>query len=411
MLIKLQKRTIELSQFIGYALTLLVGVTIILLVTQLYFDVKPLLISQTEVFKSNAAIISKNISVFKSINKERIYFNNEEIDELRKQPFVKNISNVSRATFQIYASTKDQTHKNIPMLATELFFESIPDEYLDINNETWGWDSTSNFIPIVIPEDYLNLYNFGFAESQGLPVLSENTISQWEFIIRIKGNNKIQLFKSRIIGFTTKFNSILVPNNFLSWANQKFARSDSNKTSRILIEFNDPSDKNILRYFNENNYSINKEKLEFSKMVFFFKSALMFVFLIAVVIIVLSVSFILLSFNLIFQRNKELLLNLYNIGYNYTQIAKFYQMSISFITLFSILISVILSYLMRNYYLSKIINLMDSSISKDYIGLLGVLLFLILGIAYNLLIIKNIKNIVMPRKENNEKSELGPPNS
>ena len=397
MLIKLQKRTIVLSQIIGYALALLVGVTIILLVSQLYFDIKPLLINQTDVFKSKAAVISKNISVFKSIKKDRIYFDNEEIDELRKQSFVKNIAKFNSATFKINAYSNKT--ESVPVFYTDLFFESIPDVYLDVKTDEWKWNASLDFIPIIIPENYLNLYNFGFAESQGLPVLSKNTISQIEFNIQISGHHKTKDYKSKIVGFSNKVNSILVPEDFLSWANNEFGGQNKIKTSRILVEFNDPSDKNILKYFNENNYSINKEELEFSKLVFFFKSALIFVFFIAVVIIFLSVSFILLSFNLIIQRNKELLLNLYNIGYNYTQIAKFYQLLISLITVFSILASVIISYLIRNYYLAKIINLFDFSIGKNYILLFGALLILILGVAYNAHIIKNIKTIVIPRKD------------
>jgi hypothetical protein len=397
MLIKLQKRTIVLSQIIGYALALLVGVTIILLVSQLYFDIKPLLTNQTDVFKSKAAVISKNISVFKSIKKDRIYFDNKEIDELRKQSFVKNIAKFNNATFKINAYSNKT--ESVPVFYTDLFFESIPDVYLDVKTDEWKWDASLDFIPVIIPENYLNLYNFGFAESQGLPVLSKNTISQIEFNIQISGNHRSKDYKSKIVGFSNKVNSILVPEVFLLWANNEFGRQNKIKTSRILVEFNDPSDKNILKYFNEKNYSINKEELEFSKLVFFFKSALIFVFFIAVVIIFLSVSFILLSFNLIIQRNKELLLNLYNIGYNYTQIAKYYQLLISLITVFSILASVIISYSIRKYYLAKIINLFDFSIGKNYILLFGALLILILGVAYNTHIIKNIKTIVIPRKD------------
>ena len=134
-------------------------------------------------------------------------------------------------------------------------------------------------------------------------------------------------------------------------------------------------------------------------MMFFFKSALMFVFLIAIVIIVLSISFILLSFNLIIQRNKELLLNLYNIGYDYTQIAKFYQLVISLITVFSILVSIIICYLIRDYYLAKFISLFDFSKGNNYIILSGALLILILVVSYNCILVNNIKKIVIPSKE------------
>ena len=394
MLLKLQKRTLIISQIIGYSLTLLIGATIILVTTQFYFDIKPLLFQQTNVFKSKSAVISKNISIFKTIDKEKIYFTNEEIIELKNQPFIKNISNFNSATFKINAYSKKT--ESVPVFYTDLFFESIPDKYLDVKAEEWKWDNSLDFIPIIIPENYLNLYNFGFAESQGLPVLSKNTITQIEFNIQISGNHKSKDYKSKIVGFSNKVNSILVPEEFLSWANKEYGRINENKISRILIEFNNLTDKTILKYFNENNYSINKDKLEFSKLVFFFKAALVFVFVIAIIIIVLSVSFVLLSLNLILQKNKELLLNLYNIGYSYKRISKFYQVIISSITLISIIIGLIISNLIRQYYLTKIVDLFDFTVTYNMTYMFGLMLIILLVLVYNILLIRNIKKIVIP---------------
>ena len=397
MLFKLQKRTLVVSQIIGYALTIFVGVTIILVTSQFYFDIKPLMSEQTDIFKNKAAVISKNISVFKTINKEKIYFTDKEINDLKSQSFTKSVSKFNTATFKINAYSNKT--ESVPVYYTDLFFESIPDEYLDVETEDWKWDVSLDFIPIIIPENYLNLYNFGFAESQKLPVLSKNTISQIEFSIQISGNNKSKDYKSKIVGFSNKVNSILVPEEFLFWANNEFGRLNNSKTSRVLIEFNNPSDQTILEYFNENNYSINKDELEFSKLIFFFKSALIFVFFIALVIIGLSIAFILLSLDLIIQRNKELLLNLYNIGYKHNRIAKFYQVLISATTVISIVASLVISNIIRNSYLVEISQLFEFTGNKNYILIFGISFILALTIVYNVLIVKSIKKIVIPRNE------------
>ena len=310
---------------------------------------------------------------------------------------IKSISRFNSANFKINAYSNKS--ENVPVFYTDLFFESIPDKYLDVETDDWKWGKLSDFIPIIIPENYLNLYNFGFAESQGLPVLSKNTISQVEFNIQISGNHKTKDYRSKIVGFSNKINSILVPEEFLFWANKEFGRINKTNTSRVLIEFKDPSDERILKYFNENNYSINKDKLEFSKLIFFFKSALIFVFLIAIVIIILSVSFILLSLNLIIQRNKELLLNLYSIGYSYKKIAKFYQVIISLVTLTSVVLAIITSNITRYYYLTKIESLFDFTTSSNNIYMLSFILIVLLVSAYNILVIRNIKKIVIPRND------------
>ncbi len=257
MLYKLQQTTLVPAQLIGYSITLFIGISVILTTVQLFLDVKPLLYNQTVALNDQTAIISKNVSLFKTINKEAIYFTPNEISELRKQVFVKEISKFNSASFKIVAYS--EKHENIPIFYTDLFFESIPSKHIDVVTNEWIWDSTINFIPIVVPKNYLNLYNFGFAESQGLPLLSENTISQIEFNIRISGNKQSNNYKSKIVGFSDKINSILVPQKFLLWANKKYGDAPKNKASRLLISFNNPADARKLKYFNENNYSINKE--------------------------------------------------------------------------------------------------------------------------------------------------------
>jgi len=395
MLWKLQKTTLIPSQIIGYIITLFIGASIILLTSQLYFDLKPLLFQQSNVFKGNSAVISKEVSVFKTLDKSKVYFSKEEFNELEGQRFVKKLSKFNNASFKIRAYSRQS--ENIPVFYTDLFFESIPDKYLDVKPEEWKWDSSLNFIPIIIPENYLNLYNFGFAESQGLPVLSKNTISKVSFFIKISGNYKSKEFDSKIVGFSNKINSILVPENFLVWANKNYGKKTTDKTSRLLIEFKNPSDKTILKYFNENNYSINKEKLEFSKLVFFFKSAFIFVFFIALVIIILSIAFILLSINLIIQKNKTLIINLYNIGYNHKKIAFFYQVLISISTLLSIIGSIIIAFFIRNYYLDIFNKYFEFNISHNIILTTGAIFILILIPIYNYLLIRSIKKVVLKK--------------
>ena len=44
-------------------------------------------------------------------------------------------------------------------LSTAMFFESVPDEFVDIKLDKWHFDEATHTIPIIIPRNYLNLYN------------------------------------------------------------------------------------------------------------------------------------------------------------------------------------------------------------------------------------------------------------
>lgn len=388
-LFKLQWKTLIPAQLIGYSLSLLFGIGIVLISIQLYKDVNTLFLKETEVFGTNALVINKRVSIFKTANKERVYFSDEELSALEEQSFVAGTTKFNSANFKVraFADNLDE----FSGFYTDMFFESIPNDYLDIAEEDWDWDSLENFIPIVIPGHYLKLYNFGFAESQGLPILSENTIAQVQFSIEVLGNGQRDTFQSRIVAFTDKINSILVPNDFLIWANKKYGVDKSQKASRILIELNNATDEAILKFFNENEYAVNQEKLEFSKLIFFFKFLFVFIISIAIVIVVISVSSILLGINLIIQKNRSMILNLYNIGYNFKQISLFYRLIISLFSLVVIGLSVTIGGIVRNYYTIKIEDFFDLSTENSSIPLWGLIIGVFLVLIYNILIKRRIR--------------------
>lgn len=395
MLYKLQRKTLVPVQIIGYLITLFIGVSILIATLQFFVDVRSLLSEQTDVFSKKSVIVSKQVSLFKTFNKDGVYFDAEEIEELRSQPFVEEVSTFTNAGFEVSAFTDKSG--NVPMFYTDLFFESVPDAYLDVTTDDWKWEPDSDFIPIIIPENYLNLYNFGFAESQGLPVLSKNTITKIQFNIQIAGNGKRKVFKSNIVGFSDKINSILVPMDFLTWANANYSNTEKRKVSRLLVAFKDPSDKAILQFFNAHNYNINKQDLEFTKVIFFFKTGLLFVLLVAVIIIVLSVAFILMSKNLILQKNATTILNLYYIGYSPKQIGKFYQMLTAGVTFVAIVLALICCTLVRGYYLDKFSNMFEATNNPNYIVPIGVFILLVLVGLYYVLLARSIKKLVVPK--------------
>lgn len=390
-LAKLQRKTLIPTQIVGYALTLLVGVTIVLLAFQLYADLQPMLTQQTDVFKAHTVTVSKNVTLFKTANKEGVYFDQRELDRIQQQDFVKKVSRFTSSSFNVSASINlGDGHR----MSTDLFFESVPDEYLDVQSDAWQWDSTSDFLPIVIPEDYLSLYNFGFAESQSLPVISQNTLSQVSFNIVIDGNGRHRMYTSRIVGFSGKINSILVPEDFLVWANRYFGAPSTDRCSRLLVEFTDASDERIPAFFEGNGLNINKSELETSKMVFIFRFALLFVFVIAAIIIALSMAFIVMSLNLIVQKNRDLFVNLYNIGYSTSQIARFYQRVVSIITVADLLLAVVAALVIRGLYVSRLQTIFSVGGGTLPIILTASILCLFLLLAYNGLIRRSVRSVV-----------------
>lgn len=377
MLWKLQRKTLNGGQLFGYLLGFGIGLSLLLLIFNINRDILPLIESETDVMSNHQAVISKEITVFKSMNKEKIYFTDKEIQHLKKQDFVKSIHPFRFASFQIKASTQG----NAPRFYSDLFFESIPDQYLDVKAKSWNWKKGQKFIPIIVPESYLKLYNFGFAESQGLPVLSKGTISQVQFSINLYGNGLRESYDAKIAGFSNKINSILVPDDFLSWANDRYG-DNSPRSSRLLVEFNNPNDEAILKYFRKKNYNINQDKLEFGKIAYFFKSFSSIIMIIAVIILTLSIYFVIISINLIFHKNKMILIYLHNLGYDKNKIALFYQIIIIGLTLISsILFTLIIEY-GRDLYLNTLNQFFKYKDYPSSIWWIGIIIGLTLSLFY-----------------------------
>ncbi len=390
MLKRLQRKTLIPAQIAGYAATLLVGAAIVMLACQLYADLRPLLTQQTDVFRGHAITLSKNVGALQSFNKRGIYFSDKEIAELEAQPFVAQVARFTSSAFHSKASITFGGQG----LYTDLFFEGVPDRYIDVSSDDWRWDSTSNFLPVIVPEDYLSLYNFGFAESQALPVLSKGTIEQVVFTVTLDGNGHSRSFRSRIVGFSGKINTILAPEEFLAWANREFGSDETNPPSRLLVELADASDERIPRFMEEHNYNIKQDELESSKMVFFFRAAMAFLLAVALIIIALSVAFIIMSLNVIVQKNHDLFRNLHDIGYSPQQIARYYRRTVGIITAADMALATVAALILRGVYVGKLSTMFTIEGSVWPIVIAAAVLTAALIIIYNYIILKTIRTTV-----------------
>ena len=392
MLWKFQKKTLIAKQVIAYCFTLFIGICIFIAPIQLLLDLSPILVKGSNKINEKYTVVNKKVSIFKTIEKEKIYFSPKELNDLEKQVFVKEVSKVNSARFKVSAKLPFGHSSN--SFYTDLFFESIPNKYVNTTSDEWKWDSTKNFIPIMVPENYLNLYNFGFAETQGLPVFSKNTVSKVVLNIQITGDRASNKYRGRIVDFTNKMNSILGPEEFLLWANKKYSGFKQSKTSRLLVEFNPTYNEEIIEYLNNNNYNAKQEMLELNKLQVFLKTIIIYIIAIGGVIIIISIILIILSISLVLQKNKKAISTLFNIGYNYKEIAMFYQIIISSATTITIALSLLSLSLFRNNYLTKIESLFGAISSRNYLLIFGFFISCVLILINFITISSSVKKTI-----------------
>lgn len=173
---KLLYRHISVWQMAGFTLANLCGMTIVVAAIQFAADVLPLFSGNDSFMRPGQIVITKRVNYFSSLSGSTPVFSGEEIKDIKEQSFTKSVGLFLPSQYKVYATigSKDMGME----FSTQMFFESLPDEFIDVNLNQWKYTAGSDSVPIILPRNYLNLYNFGYATSQGLPTISEGIIKQ-----------------------------------------------------------------------------------------------------------------------------------------------------------------------------------------------------------------------------------------
>lgn len=372
---KLLRRHVSLPQLAGFFFANLCGMVIVLLSVQFYKDVLPVFTQGDSFMKKDYVIVSKRVSTLGSFVGKSKTFSSQDIDEIKQQPFTKGVGAFTPSQFKVSAGM-GMENTGLQM-STAMFFESVPDEYVDVSLDKWEFDEKEPVIPIIIPRNYLNLYNFGFAQSRSLPQLSEGVMSMVNLDIRIRGGGRAENFKGRIAGFSNRLNTILVPETFMEWANREFAPGQKSEPSRLIVEVNNPTDDRIAKFFKDKGYDTEDDKLDAGKTTWFLKVIVGIVLSVGLLISVLSFYILMLSIYLLLQKNTTKLENLLLIGYSPAKVALPYQALTVVLNAFVLLLALGIVAYIRGSYL-EVIGRMFPQLEESSLWLavaIGVLLF------------------------------------
>ena len=396
MIWKFLKQLISLSQLLGFSLANVCGMVIVLLAVQFYRDVLPMFTQENSFLKGDYIIISKKVSTLGTIVGKQTTFSAGDIAEIEEQPFVKRVGSFLPSQFKVMAGMGLQGIK----MSTDLFFESVPDAYVDVQSEEWKFNPESNVIPIIIPRNYLNLYNFGFAQSRNLPQLSEGIIGMVNLDIRLVGNGKTEQMKGHIVGFSSRLNTILVPESFIRWANARFSTGVEAEPSRLIVEVGNPADERIVQFVQRKGYEMEGNELEAGKTVWFLKLIVGVVLSVGLLISVLSFYILILSIYLLLQKNMRKLETLLLIGYSPAQVARPYQMLAVVLNLSVLLLGIAIVIGIRGTYLPVITSLLPDAGNESLLPALltGACVFLLVSVLNIVMVRRKVDGIWMHKK-------------
>ena len=394
---KLLRQHISIPQFAGFAFANLFGMLIVLFGFQFYQDVLPVFTQQDSFMKADYLIMSKKIGMGNTISGRTNTFSGSEIDDVSSQKFVKKVGKFTSTEYKVDAS---MGVNGVNVLNSELFFESVPDGFVDVPLKDWKYEPGSKEVPIILPRTYINMYNFGFAQSHSLPKISDGLVGMIDFEIFIQAGGKKEQFKGKVIGFSSRLNTILVPQAFMDWSNHEFAPEDHSDPTRLIVEVGNPADENISQYLDENGYEVETDKLDAEKTTYFLRMMVTMVMVVGLVISILSFYILMLSIYLLVQKNSSKLENLLLIGYSPANVSKPYQLLTMGLNIVVLIVAWVILFFLRFYYMDFIETLFPDIDEGSMLPaiLLGLVLFFIVSVL-NIIAIRRKVMKIWKRKE------------
>lgn len=392
---KLLRQHISVSQLAGFFLANLCGMIIVLLGIQFYRDVLPVFTQGDSFIKKDFVIVSKKVSTLGTLVGKSSTFSTGDVADIEEQPFTKSVGRFLPSQFKVSAGMGMQGIR----MSTDMFFESVPDEFVDVKLDKWTFDPSSDVVPIIIPRNYLNLYNFGFAQSRNLPQLSEGVMGMVNLDIRIMGNGQVKQLKGNIVGFSNRLNTILVPETFMNWANAAYGTGQKAEPSRLIVEVNNPTDERIAKFFQQKGYETEGNSLDAGKASWFLKVVIGIVLSVGLLISVLSFYILILSIYLLLQKNSTKLENLLLIGYSPARVARPYQLLTIILNLVVLALGVVAVIAVRSLYLDTVMNLYPGAGSGSVLPSVVTGIIIFIGVsALNIVIIRRKINAIWLRK-------------
>lgn len=348
---KLLRQHISLSQFAGFFFANLFGMWVVMLGIQFYKDIIPVFTEEDSFINNNFLVVSKHITTVGTLSGRSNAFSSFEIEDVRKQPFCKKVGAFTSSQYKVSAAMSMQ---GAEPLNTEMFFEAVPDSFVDAAASDWQYKPGDEQVPVILPRTYIALYNFGFAQSRNLPKVSDGLVGMIDMRIFINANGQHAQFKGKVLGFSSRLNTILVPQSFIDWSNSTYEPGKTEDPSRIILEVNNPTDDRIAQYMQQKGYDVEDNKLDAGKTTYFLKVVVSMVMLVGLLVSILSFYILMLSIYLLVQKNTQKLENLLLIGYSPSRVSRPYQLLTLGMNAATLVLAFVLLLLVRNYYMHVI---------------------------------------------------------
>lgn len=182
-------------------------------------------------FGENTFILQKKISTLSTLGLATSDFSLKDIASLKKNPLITDVQIITNNQFDVSIQTDS---KLVPYFRSDIFLQSVDAKFLQKTTADWNWNENEEDVPLILPRSFMVMLNT-FTHAKGLPPISEGIAQSIRFKLTISNGKKKQSFNAKIVGFTSKIPSIIVPPSFMHFGNKHFPNQASKKTTQLIV--------------------------------------------------------------------------------------------------------------------------------------------------------------------------------
>lgn len=231
MLSKLLFRNQDKKQLIIAMIGSFLGITF--LITSIHYLIKVNEFGEgTDILGPNTLIVQKQVNTSSSLNLVKTDFSQKEIAMLKQEKYIIDVKPVISNNFDVLFATADPM---VPKFSSDVFIQTVDPDFLDVKSDKWKWNVGDTVVPIILPRDFLVMLNT-FMSAQDIPQISDELAKDIKFKLRISNQtSEREYINAQIIGFTNEVASILVPESFMKYGNDKYGNLTEQKITQLMI--------------------------------------------------------------------------------------------------------------------------------------------------------------------------------
>lgn len=289
-------------------LGMLLSIVIISSVFQLYNDFSFLLTENESEDGYDYIQISKEVGISTSLGLSSSKFSKKEVQKIKDQPFIQDVGALHSNDFRVYGRFAGN--------GFDMFFTSVEEEFIDADLKDFKWEQGETVIPVIISNQFLTILNHAVLPNQGQPPIPKIAIKQAVVNLTLSKEGKRIVQKARVVGFSDRISSVLVPKNFLDYANKELSGKTDSRVSMVLLKVKDARSAQLRNYLDRNDYEVAGEMpmLDNAKTVLGITITVLSIF--GFVIMLLSFSLNISQFELLITQNKDRIQMLVLLGYS-----------------------------------------------------------------------------------------------